>query len=330
MTSHRSISRLLPVLLTGVIFSSTAQAQTLKFAWPDGASAKVQARSQGRRTIENNTRSWDMTADFTMGVQRTADRVVISREGFSGWKGTLPPSLGGGPERFVDMIPITIVSTDGRFIGIEGQETARKQMTNSLEQSGTLNPVIQAALPSLTSDASLQAMAATTWAALVVYWKNVELDPARRYAIHDVVPLPHLGNVKLDATGTIRFIKETGCTPGPDARRCVELLAEIATDREQANKLLKSMLQKSGANDPRITGFEQRFKFSIVVDKATMLPQQLTMTRFQSVEFESSSQSFSEEVTKTMNFAWALKQEDKKNSPLPLAQMGSSASANES
>ena len=44
-----------------------------------------------------------MTSDFTMGVQRTAGRVVISREGFSGWKGTFPPSLGGGSERFVDM-----------------------------------------------------------------------------------------------------------------------------------------------------------------------------------------------------------------------------------
>ena len=59
MTSHRSISHLLLVLLTGVILSSTADAQTLKFAWPDGASAKVQARSQGRRTTQNNTRNWD-------------------------------------------------------------------------------------------------------------------------------------------------------------------------------------------------------------------------------------------------------------------------------
>jgi len=302
------------VLLTVVIFSSTAHAQTLKFAWPDGASAKVQVRSQGRRTTQNNIRNWDMTSEFIMGVQRTADRVVISREGFSGWKGTFPPSLSGGPERFVDMIPITIVSTDGKFIGIEGQDIARKQMTHAL-QSGPLHPVIQAALQSLTSDASLEAMAAGTWAALVGFWRDVELDPAQRYAIRDVVPLPHLGSVKLDAAGTIGFIKETDCAPGPDDRRCVELLAEIATDREQASKLLKSMLQKAGAKDPRVTGFEQRFKLSIVVDKRTMLPQQLTMTRLQSVEFESSDQSFSEDVTKTMNFAWVLKQEDKKGSP---------------
>ena len=315
MTSHRSISRLLPVLLIVVSFSSNAHAQTLTFAWPDGASAKVQARSQGRRTTQNNTLNWDMTSDFTMGVRRTAGRVVISREGFSGWKGTLPPSLGGGPERFVDMIPITIVSTDGTFIGIEGQETARRQMIQALEQSGTLHPVIQAALPSLTSDASLEAMAAATWAALVGYWRDIELDPARPRAIHDVVPLPQLGGVKLDAAGTIRFIKETPCAAGPDDRRCVELQSEIATDPEQANKLLQPLLQKAGANAPRVTGFEQRFKVSILVDKRTMLPEQLTMSRLQSVESESSNFGFSEEITKTMSFAWVLKHEDKKSSP---------------
>src|ERR1051325_5847767 len=46
-----------------------AHAQTFKFAWPDGASGKVQARSQGRRTTQNNTCNWDMTSELTMGVQ---------------------------------------------------------------------------------------------------------------------------------------------------------------------------------------------------------------------------------------------------------------------
>jgi len=158
-------------------------------------------------------------------------------------------------------------------------------------------------------------MAAATWAALVGFWRNVELDPARPRAIRDVVPLPHLGGVKIDAAGTIRFIKEIPCAAGPDDRRCVELQSEIATDPEQANKLLQSLLQKAGANAPRVTGFEQRFKVSIVVDKRTMLPEQLTMSRLQSVESESSNLGFSEEITKTMSFAWVFKHEDKKSSP---------------
>jgi len=315
MTPHRSISRLLVFVFTCAIFTGAAGAQTLKFAWPDGASAKVQARSQGSRTTNKTTRKWDMTSDFTMRVQRTGSRVVISREGFSGWKGTFPPSLSGGPERFVDMIPTTIVATDGTLIGLDGQETARKQMTRDLEQSGPLHPVIQNALQALTSDASLEAMASATWAALVGYWKGVELDPARRYAIRDFVPLPHLGDVVLDANGTIRFVKETSCATAPAERNCAELLAELATDPEQAKKLLRSMLQKPGANPPRVTGFQQRFKVTIIVDKGTMLPRQLTMTRIQSIEVDSSNLSFSEEATKTMNFAWALKQEDKKTSP---------------
>ncbi len=152
------------------------------------------------------------------------------------------------------MIPTTVVATDGTLIGLDGQETARKQMTRDLEQSGPLHPVIQNALQALTSDASLEAMASATWAALVGYRKGVELDPAQRYTIRNLVPLPHLGDVVLDANGTIRFVKETSCATAPAERNCAELLAELATDPEQANKLLRSMLQKPGANPPRVTG----------------------------------------------------------------------------
>lgn len=307
MTSHRCISRLL-VLITLAILGSTSHAQTLKFAWPDGATAKVQVRAQGRRTTNDTVRDWDMKSDFTMRVQHNGDRVVISREGFSGWKGTVPPSLGGGSERFVDMIPTTIVAMDGAIIGIEGQETARKQMLRDLEQSGPLHPTIQAALQAITSDASLEAMAGATWTALVGYWRGVEVDSTKPYAIREFVPLPHLGDVKLDATGTVRFVKEIPCAPGLDDRRCVELLAEITTDPQQARKLLRSRLQEAGANRPRVTEFDQRFKANIVVDKETLLPQQLTMSRIQNVEVESSNVRFSEEVTKTLNFAWVLKQ----------------------
>ena len=104
------------------------QAPTLKFAWPDGASAKVQVRSEGRRVANSKTKTWDMSCDFTMHVKRINDRMVVSRKGFSGWKGSLPPSFGGGAERFTDMVPTFIVTGSGEFVGIEGHDTARKLM----------------------------------------------------------------------------------------------------------------------------------------------------------------------------------------------------------
>ena len=287
----------------------TGHAQTLQFAWPNGASAKVQTRSQGRRVIKNDeTRTWDMSADFTMRVQRSGERVVISREGFTGWKGTYPPSFGGGAERFVDMIPTLIVSPAGIFIGIEGQETARKLMTTSVEQSGGLDPKARTVFESIASDEGLRAITSDHWSLLVNFWQQVDLDPAAYYEIRNVAPVPQLGGGEIEITGTIQFVKEVPCSQGRDDRSCVQFRGETGADQKQVKKLIESLLQKAGAGQPKITVFDQRFKVDIVVEKKTMLPQQLTLTRLHTFDFEMQgrSEGASEEIMKTYSFAWTM------------------------
>lgn len=90
--------RLTLSLIVAIILPSSlyGQADKLRFAWPDGASAKVHVRSQGRRVSNSKTNTWDMSLDFTMRLKRINDRIVVSRTDFSGWKGTFPPSFGGG------------------------------------------------------------------------------------------------------------------------------------------------------------------------------------------------------------------------------------------
>ena len=321
-TSHNTITRVVvkAIFRTRVItfftlaaiapiFSLTAHAQTLRFAWPDGASAKVQTRSQGRRATKNDeTRTWDMSADFTMRIQRTGERVVISRDGFTGWKGTFPPSFGGGAERFVDMIPTMIASTTGTFIGIEGHETARKLMTSSVEQSGKLDPKARTVFESISSDAGLRSIASDHWSILVNLWEQVELDPSAYYEIRNVTQVPQLGGGEIEITGTIQFVKEVPCSQGRNDRQCVQFRAETGADQKQVKKLMESLLQKAGAGQPRITVFDQRFKVEIVVDKKTMLPQQLSITRLHTFDFEMQgrSEGVSEEITKTYTFAWTM------------------------
>ena len=142
--------RLAVSLIVAIILPSSlyAQAETLKFAWPDGASAKVRVRSEGKRVSTSKTVTWDMSVDFTMQLKRTNNRIVVSRNNFSGWKGILPPSFGGGAERFVDMVPTLNVTDAGVFVGIEGHETARKLMSDSVTQSGGLDPIARKGLRS--------------------------------------------------------------------------------------------------------------------------------------------------------------------------------------
>lgn len=300
------------ILLTlGVIspfLNLTARGETLKFAWPDGASAKVSTRSEGRRVGTGPDIRWNMSADFTMQVRRTGDRVVISRNDFSGWKGTFPPGFGGGAERFTDMIPTFVVSADGKFIGIEGQETARRLMNEAVSQSGGLDAPTRKVFETMTTDAALGAMAKDYWSSLVGLWEDVELDPEARYELSGAIPVPQLGGGTLEIKGEVKFVKETPCASGGGQQRCAHFHAETAADKEQVTKYVQSLVKGALAGNPVITGWDQRVRVEIVVDKATTLPQQLSVTRFHSMQISAQgrTEGGSEEITKVYTFAWTL------------------------
>jgi hypothetical protein len=247
-----------------------------------------------------------MSADFTMRVRRDGDRVVISRDDFPGWKGTFPPSFGGGAERFTDMIPTFIVSADGTFVGVEGQETARKLMHRSVEQSGGLDAATRGVFETMTTDAALRAMASDFWSVLVGLWEDVELDPESVYELHNVTSVPQLGGGRLEIKGTVQFVKEAPCASG--GGRCAHFRSESAADRAQVVKLVESAVKRAVAGNPVITGWDQRFKVEIVIDKATTLPQHLTITRLHALEarVQGRAERASEEITKVYTFAWTL------------------------
>ncbi|HEX6183844.1 MAG TPA: hypothetical protein VFZ44_08045 [Pyrinomonadaceae bacterium] len=295
--------------LVSPVLTLTGRAETLKFAWPDGASAKVRARSEGRRAGMGKEITWDMSSDFTMQVRRDGDRVVVSRNDFPGWKGTFPPSFGGGADRFIDMIPTFIVSADGAFIGIEGHETARKLMSQSVEQSGGLDAPSRKVFETISSDAALRAMAADHWTTLIRLWQEVELDPEAVYEFRNATSVPQLGGGELEIVGTVRFVKEAPCASAPgEQRRCAHFRGESSADKAQVVKLIQSLMKGTVAGNPVITDWDQRIDVDIVVDKATMLPQQLTVTRAHAlgVSAQGRSQRGSEEMTKTYTFTWLL------------------------
>lgn len=302
--------RLALSLVVAIILPSSlyGQADTLKFAWPDGATAKVHVRSQGRRVSTSKTNTWDMSLDFTMQLKRINDRILVSRNNFSGWKGALAPSFGGGAERFVDMVPTLIVTDGGVFVGIEGHDTARKLMNDSVAQSGGLDPIGRKAFETFLSNASLDAMARDHWSSLVPLWLEVELDPNVSYEFRNLTPVPQLGGSELAINGTVRFVKETPCNSTRNAQRCIHLHAETEADKEQVRKLLQSLLQRTDPRFPTITAFDRQFKVDIVLEKTTMLPHRLKITRTHNLTFThkmpARDEIAADEYSTTYTFTW--------------------------
>jgi hypothetical protein len=309
-------------VLIGIILpiSLHAQAGTPKLAWPDGASAKVHVRSEGRQVSESKTEPWDMFCDFTMHLKRINDQIVVSRNDHSGWKGTLAPPLGAGAEQFIDMVPTLIVTDDGTFVGIEGHETARKLMARAIEQSGTLDEMLRKVLETISSNASLEAMARDHWTAFVL-WKLVELNPGASYEFRSVVKVPQLGGGVIELDGTIKFVKEAPCESTRNDQRCIHLYSESGGNKAQVRKTIQSLLQREGPEPLTVTDWDQQVKVEIVVERKTMLPQHLKVTRFHSLtvkhKVSGESQTSSGEYSTTYTFAWLLPADERKKNVPP-------------
>ena len=249
-----------------------------------------------------------MSLDFTLQLKRINNRIVVSRSNFSGWKGTLPPSFGGGAERYVDMIPTLIVTDDTAFVAIEGHETARKLMNDSVAQSGGLDPIERKVFETISSNASIEALVRDHWSSMVRLWLDVELDPEIHYEISSLTPIPQLGGGEIAIKGTVGFVKETPCESTRNDQRCIHLHAETEADKEQVRKLLQSFLLRADPRFPTITAFDRQFKVDIVVEKTTMLPHHLKLTRIHNLtvkpKLPAREEIGAEEYSTTYTFTW--------------------------
>lgn len=305
MHSFIRILTVAALLAVSPLLTPTASAETLRFAWPDGASAKVRTRSEGSRVeMDAKDSTWDMTADFTMRVRHAGEHVRIERADFSGWKGTYPPLFGGGVDRFTDMIPTIIVSTDGKFVGIEGQKAARALINRSIEQSSEFDAAARSEFETVMSDAMLPMIGNHFWARLVDLWQGVELDSRRTASRRNTTMVPPLGELKIKAE--VRFVKEAPCSSVQSGRRCLYFRSESAPDREHLVDLLESLKNRAASGGPVITDFEQQFKVEIIVDKATTLPQQLIIAGFNAIKVtvQGRTERAGESMTKTYDFDW--------------------------
>jgi hypothetical protein len=298
---------LLVILVITLPSSLHGQAERLKFAWPDGTSAKVHVRSAGKQ-VSSKTETWDMSLDFKMHVKRVNDRIVVSRNDYSGWKGTLPPPLGGGAEQFIDTIPTVIVTSNGAFVGIEGHETARKLMAQIVEQSGGLNRMERQLFETMSSDTSLEAMARQHWAGMAIVWRYVELDPNASYELRSVAQMAQLGGGELEIIGTLKFVKETPCESPRNDQRCIHLHSKTGGDKAQVRKIIQSLIEKTKSEPVTVTDWDQHINVEIVVEKKTMLPHYLKISRFHSLtandKRSGQSQTSLGDYSTTYTFTW--------------------------
>ncbi len=284
-----------------------AEPAALRFAWPDGATAAVHVTTEGRRNTNGGEIDWAISCDYRMGVQRAGDRIVVARTNLTEWAGKLPPTLSGGAERFAVMIPTLVVSPTGEFGGIAGHAEARSRMRKSIEKTGGLDPALTVLFDNFSSDAGMTAMAADDWSVLNEVWIDTVLDPDARSDFSSRAEVPQLGGGTIEILGHLRTVSESACPPPASERRCARLHLESAPNPGHVKQVLDSLLAGAGSDKPLVTAFEQQRSADILLETATMLPQELRLRKSSTLGLKTEGKGeITTETTKTTYvFTWS-------------------------
>jgi hypothetical protein len=214
-----------------------------------------------------------------MRIRHQGDRVIVERANFSGWQGTVPPSMTGGADRIVDAIPTLVLSRDGTFLGIEGSQVARDRFLASVKAAGPFNRQEWPVLESVTSDPGLTAIAQDHWSVLVAFWRDFEAGTDQPVAFRSRTPVPQLGGGEVDILGEAVSTAIVPCARGGLQRQCAVLRLTTVPDRQQVTSILERLLRYRAERDPKMVVWDQRFEATIVTEVDTLLPHRVTVSR---------------------------------------------------
>lgn len=272
-------TRSLPLLLLLALpaLADSPAPTRLHFAWPDGMRAQVELHLTGERRTTGAPQRHDARTTFTLSTEKKDGELWVKREALGAWKGTLPDKLGSPADRLVDRIPVTRVSPEGTFLGIEGTDETREAFGREVKRS-SLDPAHRKIFETMTSDAALRGVAVDFWNMSVGLWTQLELGPGDTHEMRNRTAVPQLGGGSLDMVLTARWVGPAACAD-EKTPRCVELELTSAPDPEQVGQLVGKALASAGGKGLVVEAFAVTQELRAVVEADTLRPHRLTLRR---------------------------------------------------
>lgn len=213
----------------------------LRFAWPRDLSADVRyvrTRTQtGRPESKVDLRG-------RLVVAARGEDLLVRYRGWTGAQGDLAALLAAGE-------PVTVVvGEDGRARAIEGVPEAMEAVRKVPPFSGD-TPQAKRGLELL--PASFEKDAQETWAVLVGFWTENDLEVGEAYETESEVPVPAVPGSTVRLRVEARATRWIDC-PAPKRGRCVELAMRSEPDREDVQRVVGALMERLGAPAQAVQG----------------------------------------------------------------------------
>lgn len=291
----RTLIALAVISVGTLVLPVPAEAQdtiSLRFAWPERVTARVEAQRIRARLAEDRMDSVVVAVTYTMRGEPHPEGRVIRYSDFL--FGDLAERLEADArmmlDRAVAMVPGLIVSDEGEFVRLEDVASLRAQLDTLLEPIVRELPTDErgaetlASIRNMVTDEALEASAADEWNTIVGHWLDADLELGAEYAYEAVAPFPILPGVTLRYEHQFAVTRRVPCTETSSAESCVEVVMFSAPDPDATAEVMERFYRQitrsaEETDQPIFDELLLEDTVTLVLEPATLLPHSVTIAR---------------------------------------------------
>lgn len=254
----------------------------LRFAWPEGLSARVvgldlteSANEDGSAPMRGESRS-----QLTLGARQTPQGLAVR---FDVAGETRTRSQGFAPD-IAGVRPTVVLGAEGDVVAVTGADLMRGRV-QELQNAGQLSGEDAAMILPNLSDAAQLDTARSHWRWVTRIWHGRHMSCGQIIEGREMVPGMGLGAARLEARVRLIYERALPCPSVPD-RQCVALRTELAADAVQDSGSVGD--RTSGA--ARLVGGSVERKIRVIVEPDTLVPHQVQFDERQRLRWQAGAQ----------------------------------------
>jgi hypothetical protein len=269
---------------------STAATDTvvaLRFGWPTGMKATVDATRFRERASAGKADTTAFEFRYSMDVGAHPEGRLIRSGGFT--FGPAGDASGaeviGVNEQLSALVPTIIVNPAGAFVRTDNVGALNAKMDSMLApvRNDKLTPELRQLLANLTSESTLNALAAQNWNAGVGIWAGADFEIGAVYESEEPAPIPFFPGETLPMVTQFEIVGRVPCIEDSGRTDCVELHLIAAPDETALKALLKKMMDMAvnlpAGNAPIFEQLRIETEITLIAEPATLVPHWYSQTK---------------------------------------------------
>lgn len=283
----------------------------LRFAWPVGTIARVEATRYRERNAER-VDTTESRVRYRMNVREDDDGLLITYDDFGFDEAAAGGmQISGLDERIAAMVPRIVVSREGEFLRIEDVESIRALVDTMLaaELGAEELDMARDVMASMMSDEALAAMAAQDWNASVGMWVDTDIELDAVYEFEDEAPMPIVPGAVIPMITQFWIERWTPCTEDGGDGQCVEIRVVSRPEPDAVKRAIGEFMERFTGDAGDAFSFEDfnvESEVLLVTEPGTLLPHRVEIAKYVSGTFRVGDETgeFSQTDVRTLRYTY--------------------------